>query len=529
MRLGDFNVPSLKRQFHLLLPEFRQQPFVYWAACGTLIGIILYLLYIRFRLIFSYSLDLDGAEFFFVNFVQLLEQGKSLYRNPLEFPFMGVQHAPAYPYLLYFIGKCLRFNLLEDIHQMLTVARLVAWLSMFVNIYVVVKILRRFGLSTLYFISGLTLYLLLITGHFYATRPDGIKTTLFTIFLYYAFEYVFYKGGKKQLVFSILAATLVILFKHDSVINIYICLVLLSLYLQNKRAYYLLTFFTLSLVISGVSCYLIFGKYFFTNTILFNVQVITDVANSINIWIVLFSVARNFPLLLLAFYGSLLAIKNFSKKEVKYFIPLLSFIYFGIVHVLMLRPGSYLNYTFELILLLVLNAVLFAKQHEDYILKHLKGWCVLAFTYFLFIVLTNRIIHSYTFDSTVEAANKRAYLSALAESKQILSITGSEIVFLPNFKYVVFFANAPYIWGYEMHFDRVLEVFLNFKIKSKLLFIPTQNYDACFTNGKVKFIIVENDKLNIDRLAKYYPSYSFYQSFSKFRVYKFNHDRTTEG
>ena len=494
---------------------------VYYATCVTLASIILYLLCIRFRLIFSYSLDLDGAEFFFVNFVQLIEQGKSLYRNPLEFPFMGVQHAPVYPYLLYSISKVLKFDLINDIHNMLVVGRFLAWISMFVNLYFISKIFRRLELPFFYSLVGATFYLLLITGHFFATRPDGMKATLFTIFLFNTIEYMFYSGSKKYFIFSILSAVSMVLLKQDSIINIYISLVLLCVYLQNKKAYSLFLFFSICLLISGTVCHYVFGEYFFLNIILFNLQVVTDIANSINIWIVIFSIVRNFPLLLLAIYGSLLAIKNFKQKKIQYFIPILSLACFVVAHVTMLRPGSYLNYTFELLLLLILNAALLVKEHEDYIFKHLKVLSVFMFIYILSLFITNRIIHSYSFDSNQEANHKNAYYTSLKEREQILSITKDAVIFLPNFKYVVYYVNAPFIWGYEMHFDQVLEVFLNFKIKSKLLFISTKEYDSYFTDGRVQYIITENDKLNMDHISKYYPRYTFYKSFNKFRMYKY--------
>ncbi len=494
----------------------------YYSACVAFVCIIIYLFYIRFRLIFSYSIDLDGCEFTFIYFTQLIDQGKLLYRNPLEFPFMAVQHTPAYPYLLYCIYRLMKLDFLNDIHQMMVIARLLAWLSMLINIYFIVKIFKLLKMNLFYILGGVTVYILLITGHFYATRPDAIRTTLFTIFFYHVFKYIFFDRGHKHLFFSVFFCVAIIFFKHDSIVNIYILLLLSCVYLGNKRAYYLISLSTICLFISVLGCYFIFGINFFINIIIFNLQVLTDVLHSFNIWMVLLSVIRNFPLLILAVYGSIYAIKIFKEKAIKYFIPLLAVTYFLFAHLSMLRAGSYLNYTYDMILLLVLNACLLIKESENYFLKHLKIFSGFAIVYLLSIGITNWLIHSYTFNADLEAALKNDYYTTLREREQILSITKNDIFFVLNYRYPVFFAKGSLMWGYEMNFDKMLEVFLNIKQKSKQLFVSTYEYDSFFANGRVKYIVAENNKINFNYMKRNYPNYTFYKSFTKFRMYKYS-------
>jgi hypothetical protein len=55
-------------------------------------------------LIFSYNIDLDGAEFTFVHYIQQLLKGEPLYLNPYEAPYSITIYTPL---ISSFSGSCL--------------------------------------------------------------------------------------------------------------------------------------------------------------------------------------------------------------------------------------------------------------------------------------------------------------------------------------------------------------------------------------------------------------------------------------
>ena len=52
-------------------------------------------------LIFSYNIDLDGAEFTFVHYIQQLLKGEPLYLNPYEAPYSITIYTPLYLHLFH--------------------------------------------------------------------------------------------------------------------------------------------------------------------------------------------------------------------------------------------------------------------------------------------------------------------------------------------------------------------------------------------------------------------------------------------
>src|SRR4051812_46030271 len=106
------------------------------------VSLILYLLIVRIRLIFSYSIDLEGAEFGFVHYAQILLQGKPLYGNPNVLPFLPVLFTPIYPYLLSCLASLFNYSYINDIHSILVIARTLSLLSMLVNIYFIHRLFK---------------------------------------------------------------------------------------------------------------------------------------------------------------------------------------------------------------------------------------------------------------------------------------------------------------------------------------------------------------------------------------------------
>ena len=494
----------------------------YNIARAFFVIIILYLLFVRVGLIFSYSVDLDGAEFGFVHYAQLLLQGNPLYGNPNEVPFLPVLFTPAYPYLLSFLILLFKYSYVNDIHDILVMGRTLSLLCMFVNAYFVYKLFQQFKLPSFYFLAGITIYLLLITGHFYACRPDALRTTIYTVFLYTVIRYCFYEGKIKYLGLSVFLALLAVYIKQDAIVQIFLLLFLLCLYLRNRKAYYLISFFAFSILISMVCCHFIFGEYFFTNILLFNFQVITEVKNSIHVLLVIFSILRISPLLILCAYGFYFAVKNIHNKTPQSFIAIVTVVCAVVTHIGMTKAGSNLNNAYDVILLVILAAAIALHKQENVITKHIKIFSGVILIYISILFVSNTLIHTYSYNGGKEEKFKEEYFATLEERKSVLGVTKNEIFFLLNAKHIIFYADAPIICGYDFYLYRMVELALNLKMKSKLLFVSSDVYDSYFTSGKVKYIVAENNERNKNNVSKYYPDYIPYKTVEHFVIYKFS-------
>ncbi len=483
---------------------------------------ISYLLFIRYLLISSYSLDLEGAEVAFLHFTQLLLLGEPLYRNPCEFPFLNVMYVPGYPYLLYFLAKLLHYNPSNDIHEIFILARTLSFLTMFLNLYFIYAILKKLQLPFIYVLTGITFYLLLITGHFYATRPDCIKTTAFTASVYLVIEYLFFSKKKLYFILFLFSGLLAICVKQDALLNIYVLLIVVYWYLRSKDVLYLLIGHTICTIICFLIFYLLFGRHFFTNTIFFNLQVITDVKNSYTATVILGSIIRNFPLLLLAAINLYRSLKANGQKEVKNLIPLLSIVFFCTSHLSMMRTGSNMNYTYELILFLILNVLFFIRQYEKLIKQHAKLFYSLTSIYLLFLFASNRVIHSYTYNAQKEISYKEDYFSNLQERAEILAIIKDDITFFQNPTFIAYYPNVHLVYGYEMHFERLVETLHGIRIKTQLLLFKTDIYDRYFKDGKVKYIITGNTEPQKECVRRNYSNFSVYKITKHFTLYRFS-------
>jgi hypothetical protein len=187
----------------------------------------------------------------------------------------------------------------------------------------------------------------------------------------------------------------------------------------------------------------------------------------------------------------------------------------------MLRAGSYLNYSYEMILLLIINALLFIRNHEKHTLQYTKSLLAVTSLYILILFGSNKLIHSHTFNPKQEGEFKRDYLSSVEDRKNILDVINDQLTFFQNPKCAMYYGDANLIYGYDLHFDRMLKSLLGLKVKTKLLFFPTEEYDSYFTDGKVKFIVCENTENHRAGVHEFYPHYQFYKATKRLAIYQF--------
>ena len=480
--------------------------------------LIIYLFLTRILLIFSYSVDLDGLEFIFIYYIQHLLEHNQIYNNPTEFPFRACLFVPAYLYFSAFIVKLFNVDY-KNLHSLYITVRIIS-LSLFISqlILFISYIRYRFKIQSNILLPVILFYLLLITGHMYVVRPDAMKFLLFTTGFICLFEYHFYNSNKLYLILFLILSVLNVYTKQDSFI--YISLLIVGLFIVTKKIKYLfllILFYLLTAIVFGI-CVLFFGPFFYTNVIMFNFQKVDHVFNSINSMFSLFSLIRIIPVVIFAFILTKYNYNHTNKNSERSFL-ILAFSIIGITaHLFILRAGSYINYAFESIFILVfLLFYLLQNFTPDNLLSGKIKYLILF--YFICLFMTNIIIHSYTFNFNAEKKIKLEYYENIKNGLKINSIVKNEVVYFPNIKNGLFCSDRNIIFGYDYNIGRLISFYLPLKVNSQLMFFDSKNYDECFVNGKVRYII--NDSKNDSDIKKYYPHFKICNKVGDLNIYCF--------
>lgn len=467
-------------------------------------------------LIFSYSLDLEGAEYSFVHFVQKIEYFKSLYLNSFEFPFTNCVYNPFYPYFIWMIAKVIKLDFIKDIHSIFIIGRSISFVFVFIQIFYLVKFIHLFEKNKTIVLLGVLLYLLLITGHFYAMRPDSMVTTLFSVFV---FETVanFYQNARK--LYWLKAAVLILimtLLKQDFILHIFLFLGILFLLKRTKISFYALLFAVILVVCSYVVLYAIFGEAYLCNTVLFNFQVTSNVRESYNLVTVAISICRILPLLVL----SIILYTKYENKNNKNLLSLFliaGFFEFIICHLLMFRAGSFINYSYVTILYLIIACCIFLQ-----ISSFNKYFSLIVFLgYLCGIIGTNILLKNYVTSISTLRNEKNIYEQKLQSRNVLLNYVGSDLLFMPYPKNCIFLFSPNLIYGYDFHIDKYLYLVTGFASSTKLAYVKSDKYDAYFNSGKLKYILLENDLKNESYIQKYYPNYKLTDTVNIYQVFSF--------
>lgn len=491
-----------------ILPE--ETKLTLFDTCCLLLA--LYLIAVRVYYVFSYNTNLEGVEFALVHFIQLICLKGNLYTDASQFPYLLVVHAPLYYYFMAAIMKLFTINVAEDIHTMYVIGRSISFLLLFVNYFILLKILQLFIVQFKFKIRLLLLLLLFVPAHFYACRPDSFKVVFFMLFLYSMIQS--YKTNK--LIFSITSIFFLfigVLFKQD--IIVYGCLIYFIFFLRTRKLIHIIS---PAIIVISVVC-LMYAYYFFSGINLFkelfiyNIQYDSDIR--LNIILIACHYVKAVPLLIF----SVLNIK--SKNKLTCMLSILSIMYFMVFSLFMLRIGSSFNYTYESVILLLLNVFIYFEEHA-FKLSNLKMslYVVLLFSVNKFIFY-KIIIHK-----NVELNYKKAYFDNKTAAQKIKQIIGNHVVFIPDMKYYLFYAKLPIIYGADWHYDRYCSIALNIQIKPKFIRNDiVDQYDRQFINGKVEYILIENNYKSKELLRQYYTSFALDQQVNNFLIYKFNIER----
>jgi hypothetical protein len=479
-------------------------------------------LLLKMIFVFSYSVDNGGLEFYFINIFQHLHTGKPLYPNPELFPYSNCLYTPVYFHVLQCFIWLLHLDPKTDIYELLVLGRSISFALVFGQCIYIVKIISKYKTGFFIQLLSVGLYLLMLTDHIFATRPDAFKLFFLSAFLYHLINFHFQHSTKKDFILSLVFSLLAIFSKQDIIIHITLCYFVVLLLKRNRLAFYHAIAFAILCVILFIGCYFMYGEFIFVNTILLNIQQVTELHKSYLINIIPLSIIRTLPLVLLAVYNFKKSRKQPFEKEIK-FISIVSFGLYFLSHILITRAGANLNYTYELIFILVINYPIYIALNPIKSVSRKIIQYIIMLCYFTFILVSNMGIRAINFNTSHLSTFKNEYYQYITDKPLVDSIIKEDTVFFPNTKFSIFYSDKKVILGHDMHLDRFIELYTtNAEIRSKLPFINTQSYDKNFTNGVIKYILIENDEKSKKQLTENYPLYSPYAKSKYLLIYRYS-------
>lgn len=477
--------------------------------------LIIALLFVRLLQLFSYSIDLDGAEFTFVHYIQQLLNGQPLYMNPEAHPYSAVIYAPLNLYMVYGICKLFSVDQIQDIHTIFIVGRVVSFVSVLCCLFCVDKFIIKHTSDYPIRAKCLLVFLLIMTGHAYAFRPDSMKILFFLWFLYYFIEYVYYTQKITHLCLSILFANLSFLSKQDILFYVLLFEMVVIIYHRNLKT---ITAFVATIASFGITVFLLrllFGKYTWISLFLFNLQQISNAEWSYNMIVVVFNTARLLPIYCFLIYY-LYSVRN-DKHEIFKKVIITSGLLSCVASTFFLfRPGSYLNYTYEAISLLMFGLLLVVLQQQYSSTKR-----KMILVYFILFFVT-ALYKNYVISFEKEKNYAKDFKAYYEMRNQILPfVNHNETLFVPDLKLSVFLADKNIVYGHEYHLGRL--IYANFKLQStsQLKTISSKVYDDNFVNGKIDYLLAINKPTEIEVIETYYPKYILQQKLNNFLLYKF--------
>ncbi|MFN8262594.1 MAG: hypothetical protein U0T07_03635 [Chitinophagales bacterium] len=473
--------------------------------CFFFIG---YILFVRIIYLFSKSIDLGGMEFSFIYQQQFIDKHNVLYLNPDNFPFYISFYPPLYPYLMKVLLAFFNINVYTDISNALILGRLLSLTSLFFVIYFILKIIRFISVNISHKYLLCLIFILLLPEHFYTFRPDSLKVLCFIIFLFFMLQYNFGEQTKRNLIFATSAAIIGIYTKHD--IIIYIAMYFGVQFIMSKKIKDIIPFLIILLTTAClfVCMYLLKGNLILKNLFFYNIQYGNDA--KLSILLILINIVRLFPLLLLSI------INTKSKNVLIQFIAWYAILLFFTSSILLLRSGANLNYTYEVVIVMIINAGIYIQQ------KNFSYYKTTIAYVFLLLLMCNKISYKLVhFGEDIEKW-KAQYSAQQFSSKAIANIIKNDVVFFPEGKQLVFNGKLNTIFGYDLHLERFTSLYLNTSIKSRILNNhSTADYDKLFTNGFVKYIVIEDNKNSLEQMNTYYPLYHFQEKQHQYLIYTF--------
>lgn len=465
-------------------------------------------------LIFSYNIDLDGAEFTFVHYIQQLLKGEPLYLNPYESPYSITIYTPLYLHLVEVACRFLEVNYIDNIYKIFITGRIISFGFTILGVYYIFLFAKKYLTDSAIILFVCTLYLLLMTGHSYAVRPDCMKVAFFIAFLYYFIDYYYESGPVSSRLRSLIFGILCIAAKQDAFIYIGLFLGVAFLVKRTKQVFIYIVVFIISVCFLFLLFHIIYGKYCLSSLFLFNLQGISDYKNSYNFLIVIFNTFRLSPFYLLFIY--ILVSKKKNNQPLAITFAITGFFAALLSSFFLFRPGSYLNYTYELIAIALVTTIVFIKNRSDFPKKvyYLNG------IYVLLIFTSNTVLNIYTINFDKEDAHKAAFSEYYQLRKDLIPLLDKQAsIFNPELQQSIFIADFNVIYGQEYHLDRLIYGLLGLKTTSKLMTVSSKHYDELFTNGQVDYLVTKDNERAKELIVKHYPTYKPYLKKGNYIIY----------
>ena len=200
-------------------------------------------------------------------------------------------------------------------------------------------------------------------------------------------------------------------------------------------------------------------------------------------------------------------------------------VFLVVSHFFMLRAGSYLNYGYETVFLLVFALlVLYSNERKKLYLINYK-----LFTCFflLYLFATNYIIHSYNYSFKEQEILKTSYMQKVKEVQQIHEMIQDKPIFVTDLRNVFFYHHCNLIYGYDYNITRFMEVYLPLKVYKLLpkgvysypVFFNPSTYNKKFLDGSVPYIASPIDRDFF--IKKYYSLYQPADTIGSVILYKY--------
>jgi hypothetical protein len=152
-------------------------------------------------------------------------------------------YTPLYLHLVEAACRLLEVNYIDNIYKIFITGRIISFGFTILGVYYIFLFAKKHITNSAIILFVCALYLLLITGHSYAVRPDSMKVAFFIAFLYYIIDYFFESGTASSKLRSFIFAILCIAAKQDAVIYIGLFLGITFLVKRTKQVFsYLVVF-----------------------------------------------------------------------------------------------------------------------------------------------------------------------------------------------------------------------------------------------------------------------------------------------
>ncbi len=225
-----------------------------WSVFLTLIIAFTAILFLRIRLIGTYTPDIGGIEQNVILSCQKVGAGIPLYSDPEKIPFSFTQYSPLYFYVVGLSGRLLGLSTTEPFPWFF-LSRLYSLIFNILTVLVFYKLTGKIAGHNKLLHAGLALLLFISFEQHDYSRPDSLYHLLFSIVIYFCYLGIFTGHNRKKIIYLSLAglATSLSVFTKQSGLMVLIFIMVYGFWEPVNRKYIwscLVSFSIISLALS---------------------------------------------------------------------------------------------------------------------------------------------------------------------------------------------------------------------------------------------------------------------------------------